>query len=45
MGWGYGSSPLDLDGAEKTPIRKSKKFSLQDLYPPVGAGSGVNEIG
>jgi hypothetical protein len=24
---------MDLDGAEKTPIRKSEKFSLQDLYP------------
>jgi hypothetical protein len=34
--WGgvNGSSPMDLDGAEKTPIRKSEKFSLQDLYPP-----------
>ena len=28
--WGgvNGSSPMDLDGAEKTPIRKSEKFSL-----------------
>jgi hypothetical protein len=25
---------MHLDGAEKTPIRKSEKFSLQDLYPP-----------
>jgi hypothetical protein len=41
MGWGYGSSPLDLDGAEKTPIRKSKKFSLQDLYPPGRRGTGL----
>jgi hypothetical protein len=31
-----GSSPMDLDGAEKTPIRKSEKFSLQDLTPPAG---------
>jgi hypothetical protein len=26
---------MHLDGAEKTPIRKSEKFSLQDLYPPM----------
>jgi hypothetical protein len=44
---------MDLDGAEKTPIRKSEKFSLQDLYPPAGEesfhlrkddGAGLHDI-
>jgi hypothetical protein len=41
------SSPMDLDGAEKTPIRKSEKFSLQDLYPPPGEerDSGLRTMG
>jgi hypothetical protein len=31
---------MDLDGAEKTPIRKSEKFPLQDLYPHIPPAVG-----